>query len=737
MAQLNLPDGRTISFPDGLQPEQVRKIVAASSFAPRAAGMTHEQMVEAYRQTRPGDPWGDYLAQRIQQPIQGETPDQAAIRAGGQGSTGLTDMSTTGKAAATFLQGVPFAGEYADEALGAIAPLVGPNSAEQATQAIRGGQQQFAQDNPKTALGLKVGGGIAGSLPMLGMAPWLAPASMGGKIALGTVIGGAGGGVEGLVSGYGEGTDPQSRIDAAKSRGIIGALLGAGIGGAAPLVASGAKSALNWGLDQLNVARNARKAGLSKPSYEILTRTMGADGALSGRGAQRIAAAGPDAMLADAGPSARTVLDAAVQKSGPAAGAARQAIEQRASNANRNIAGALDATLGRPQGIKSMETAIRKGASPITKAAYDAAYAVPINYASQEGKSLQAMLRRVPQSAISQANLLMKLEGLQSKQILATVAPNGKVTYKRLPDVQQWDYITRALNQAAEAGDGAGALGGTTTLGRAYQNLSRDARSTLKTLVPEYAKALDTAAEPIAARQALLFGEKLLGRGTTRDEVATTLAGMSQAERTQAKAGVRSFIDEKLANVTRAITDGNMDAREAVAAVRDLTSRANREKVTALLGQQEADRLYKEVTRATMALELRAGVADNSRTFARTEMSRTIKDYQDTGVAAAIQNFDMTSPQKGLAKALLGGTAQAKQEAEDKIYSEIVKALTEHRGADAQRMLSTLQGIAVQNPKNKAIADLLAKSLTLSSAVPAYQTGSQYLRAQGAGQGPR
>jgi len=120
-----------------------------ADFPKMAANMTRDQMVEAYRSTKPGDPWGDYLAQSIQQPMQGETRAQAKVRAGGTGSTDAVTMSGTGKAASTFLQGVPFVGEYADEGLGWVAGKLGLQSQEDATNAIRAGQADMDQQYPR------------------------------------------------------------------------------------------------------------------------------------------------------------------------------------------------------------------------------------------------------------------------------------------------------------------------------------------------------------------------------------------------------------------------------------------------------------------------------------------------------------------------------------------------------------------------------------------------------------
>jgi hypothetical protein len=703
-----------------------------ASLETRAAGLSHEQMVEAYRSLPKDDPLVGYLARKIAEPKAGESSQQAQDRAYGRLSDTPGGMGTAGNAAATFLQGVPFLGEYADEGLGKLASYFGPNSAETATQAIRSGQERFQRENPKTSLGLKIGGGIAGSLPAVAALPAIGPASIGGRVALGTGAGIVGGGAEGVVSGYGSGTDAQSRADNAKERGIIGAGLGGIVGGAAPFVKEGIGSGARWVMDQFNVAQQARNAGLSRPSYEILTRAMEADGSLTGQGAQRLAMAGPNSMLADAGPSARSILDTAIQKSGPAGAAATRAVEDRAGQSAQTLNRALDQSLGRPQGVRTAETAIRQGSAPARQQAYNAAYNTPINYADPQGRSLQQMLRRVPGDIIGKANRLMQIEGQRSRQIQATINPDGSVVYRRLPDVRQIDYITRAINLAAESGDGAGALGGQTALGRAYQGLSRDIRQTVRGLVPEYGVALDTAAEPIAARQALLFGERLFSRGTSRDEVADTLRGMSQAERQNAMQGLRSYIDDKLSNVTRAVSDGNMDAREAIAAVKEMSSRANRQKIEALIGPQSARQLFGQIERATMALELRSGVTQNSKTFARQEMDRTIKDQQEGGVFNAIRAGEPINASKRIVQTLLGGTPAHKQAAEDRVYQELTTALTGPRGQGAQQMLQTLQNIAVQNPRNAAMAREIGSLLgNLGFAVPAYQAGNQTLLGMG------
>jgi hypothetical protein len=705
MIEIKAPDGSTIQFPDG----------------------TTDATIEGVMRENYGG---------------GKDPAFSSTIPGKKG------LSTTGEmwaanhpyaaGAATFLQGVPFIGEYFDEAMGAAAPYIGPNSAETATSAIRGGQDALAEQNPKTALGLKIGGGITGSAVGLAAAPApltaYAPVTMGGRVAYGSSLGGLLGGTEGAVSGYGSGVDPETRAENAKSRGLLGVGLGTTIGGIMPFAQEGIKKGANWIFDQYNIAKQAKQAGLSKPSYDILTRAMDADQSLSGAGAQRLKAAGPDAMLADAGPSARGLLDTTIQKSGPAGRAAAEAVERRATRANQVVGSALNRTLGAPQGIKTVEKGVRDSTAAARDSAYKAAYSSNIDYMAPEGKKIIDLMKQVPKSAVSYANALMKLEGFEARNFKTTVTQGG-IRHTGHPDVMQMDYITRALNAMAESGDGAGALGGQTAMGRAYQNLSRQLRDTLKASVPAYKVALDTAAEPISARNALQLGSKMFSPSVTRDEWQMGLQGMSQAERQSAMQGVRSSIDEKLAQVSRAVSDGNMDAREAIVAVKTLSSRANHEKISALIGKQSADRLFKAIDRAATALDLRAGVAQNSKTFARLEMDRTVRELTDSGVWNAVKSGQPINAGRRVIQNLLGGTQQAKQAAEDKIYQELTGALTGPRGPQARGLLGTLQNIGQKSPQNAARAKEL--SGLLGSPVVPYQIGTQSLRERATNRGQR
>lgn len=136
---------------------------------------------------------------------------------------------------------------------------------------------------------------------------------------------------------------------------------------------------------------------------------------------------------------------------------------------------ALDRAFGLPQGVQFETDALRNDTAAARQAAYDAAYGSPIDYTTPAERDLEQMIgQRVPPGIIARAQNQMRVDGaLPPQQTMASIADDGTVTYHQMPDVRIVDYITRSLNNVARAGDGQGALGGSTAEGRSYSSLPR------------------------------------------------------------------------------------------------------------------------------------------------------------------------------------------------------------------------------------------------------------------------
>lgn len=615
----------------------------------------------------------------------------------------MIESAARGVADMTF-QGFP---DEITAAVGMVDPWGGDKSYDERLADYRTKDARAQETNPLSYLAGQVGAGINQAVASRGAGLFPDATSVLGKAAASAATGGA----YGVAHGAGSGEGAMDRIKQALIEGSIGGATG----GILSLAGQGIAGAYKKGAEYFANNATARSVGSDPDALRMLGNVMDADGTLGPRGQANMVAAGKDAMLADAGPNARAVLDTAIQRGGPGAVVARDRIAERTARSADDLVNALDTTLGAPQGVTATRTGIREGSAAARGSAYDAAYATPIDYAQPAAREIEDILStRVPGSAIKAANDLMKTEGVKSAQILADVADDGSVTFRSLPDVRQLDYITRGLKAVADEADGKGKLGGTTDIGRAYNNLSREIRERLKGLVPEYAKALETAADPIRRSQAVELGSRILSPAMRRDQVAEAVAGMSGAEKSALAQGVRSQIDDLMANVTRTVQDGDTGAREAIKALRDLSSRASREKLELVLGNK-AGPLFDELDRVAKSFDLRASVAENSKTYARLATDRRVRDVTDPGAIGQIMAGKPLNAFQRIAQIFTGTTPEATVQNQDKVYSEIARLLT---SPQSQQVFDAISNINKTDAGTDAVRKQIIRALNPSLSYP-------------------
>jgi hypothetical protein len=436
-----------------------------------------------------------------------------------------------------------------------------------------------------------------------------------------------------------------------------------------------------------------KEFGVSNATGRVLADMIGADDPAAMRAA--LARGGPNAMLADVSPQATGALDMAIRSPIPAARAAGQAVESRAATAYDDVTRAMDDVLGVPTGIRTAQQGIVDASAPARRAAYDAAYAAPIDYSAPAGaKLLDEITPRIPQQAIDYANRLMRLKGEKSAQIMASIGDDGLVTFTRPPDVRQWDYIKQGLDMLAESGDGAGALGGQTRLGSAYQGLAREVRDAVGELVPEYKAALSVASDAISERKAVEFGSKLLRTTTTPEMAKEAMDGATAAELAAMRQGVRSQIQNVLGDVRKVASDQNLDARAVSKAFSDLSSENAQAKMAMLLGDSWPA-LKAELDKAGVALGLRARTSANSATFGRGAAEAAITDEITPG---ALRKGQPLQAMKNLVAGALGASPDAIRRMRDEVKGELASVLTKQGGAD--QAVNSILAVLAGNPTN-------------------------------------
>jgi hypothetical protein len=656
---------------------------------------------------------------RIAKIMEGATPAEAS-RAGMQEE--YIQSRPVASRAATAVSGVPFIGSYADEAVGAV-------FGDPARDEMRFAQEAMQETRPVQSMGLQVAGGLAAAAPLAiaGSGSQVAqalmsraPQSLAGKTIAGALAGGGLGATEGAIYGYGMG-DEGDRGQSAMQQAEFGGGVGAAIGAVSPALGRGIRGIAGRLLN--NPERAAGAALGVSPEVARVARSLVGQEPMA---AANVARGGQNAMLADAGPAAQGMLDAALQVPGPGQAAGMRAIEGRAAQAGQNINQALDQVMGAPQGVQTSRDAIRDASRPQVNQAYEQAYSTPIDYAAPEGRAIEEIIGRIPaskiQKAIADATDRMIYDGAPSPQIMATIGDDGKVTFQQMPNVMQLDYIKRAFDQIAR--DGTDPITQRMSSDAAFAaRIARDLRGAVSDAVPSYRGALSQAADSMGQQAAVDFGATLLRPQVTREVARGRIEDMTEAELRAARQGVRSQIDDALANVRAVASDQNVDARQATQAFRDLSSPSARQKLRDLLGD-EADFLFSELDEAGQALGLRAAVASNSRTAARQQGNEMIDQLSDVNPLRRAASNPVRAYRETMDE-IMGIGPEAMTERAQAVRAELIDLLTRSGNADAQRALTILQDVNIGQPIAEAQAKLVADAAMKAIGISGYQSSVQ------------
>jgi len=672
MPSVKFPDGSKINFPDGTDQETMNRVSAehwAKAQKPEDTPTSQQTLTDLIR------------GPRSQEQMRAEA-DTAAQKEYDNAGFGY-DIVDAGRQA---IKGIPIAGGLLDEGVATLSQALGGNY-EKSLEYQRARDRLREKNFPESSMLVNLAGGIGGTLAG---AQAIGVGGMGVNAARPLAKRAIAGASVGLPVGAADGfTRGEGGLENRSINAGIGGVLGGLTGGLAPVIGQGLSSAYQNVKNFVTPGASYAKLGVSQPVGEELVDLMGNDA--SKTGLARIRAAGPDAMLADAGPNAQGIADAVIQKRGPGSSFLGAAVEDRAKKASKGLTDSLNKTMGAPEGKVAQITALREGSAAAREAAYSNAYSKPIDYSSEAGRKIESLFDRIPASALKYANDLMKTAGMKSKQIIFKVDDNGDAIIESMPDVRQLDYVKRAIDAVADEADGKGKLGGTTDLGREYRILSRELRDALRTSVPEYRKALETAADPISRIEGIKLGTKVLSPQYTRAELKEAMDGMTGPERQAVISGVRAQLDEVMANVKGAASDPNVDARQLNEMVRQLTSKASREKIGMVLGDpKKTMQFFREIGQTFKAAELRAGVATNSKTATRMQAIGGIDERLQPGVVGTAMEGNLPGATKKAIQVATGATPRQQRLRNNEQWLELAKLLSEKRGREAEALLRKL-----------------------------------------------
>ena len=542
-----------------------------------------------------------------------------------------------------------------------------------------------------------------------------------GKVAA-TVLGrvGQAAGVGGVIGGVTGAADGEGFIDRASQGGagaVTGGVAGGALGAGGELIGRAVGSV--WrGIADRTPKRAANDLGISDDAARMLEGTFVADD--PAEALANIQRAGQSAMPADAGEATRSLLDSALATPGPAQRVARDAVNGRASQANISLDSVMNKTLGMPQDFGKLGRGIAEETQAARQAAYDAAYAAPVNYASEAGRRVEGVLKRVPprimEKAIRSADEAMIADGVGQRQVMAKINRAGQVSFEEMPNVVQLDYIKRALG---DLGSEVDAFGKTTADARIPKKLGRALRNAMNDAVPEYKAATALGADKIERQQAVETGFNLFNRKMRKEDISDLVNGASDAEMAALRDGTRSGIEEQLSQVQRTITDADVPAREAQITLKLMSSRAAREKMALVMEPDDAAMLATELDRASMALELKAAIATNSKTAVRQATQDAVKEVTDPGVIGAVTRGQPLNGTQRAVQATMQTRPSDDAARLSGVYEDIARVLVEPRGKEAERVYMLLSDMVADKRLNRRQATIMARSL--------YQTGNRFV----------
>lgn len=589
--------------------------------------------------------------------------------------------------AVTAIQGVPFAGEYADEVVGMISPERASN--------MRLQQKAMAETRPLETLGLQVGTGVASTLPLAALATAAKGSSTAYNVLRGLALGGTGGAAEGFVSGYGAGETPDERMLNAQQRAIMGAGFGAALGGLSPLAGLAVGGLRSLGPKRA-VTRAAEQMGLSPEAAQV------AAGAIE---------AAPSTIptrpmsLAEADISTRRALDAAMSVPSSGLQETMGILNRQAAKASGDLNKTLDEVMGEPSGVKLQQRQLMRDTAAERADIYLDAYTAPYDASSEAYKTLEALLERVDQGVKDRARTLAIREGVNPDNFMVQV-----------------DYITREMQSRART------LGAAPEDVKTFASLTSLVRQEADKLVPAYGAARSRAAEIIGDREALETGYDLLSGAMKREDVQMLLEGMTAGERANVASGMRQWIDDLMARASSPLDPEGAEYREVLAALNKLQSREMRDKMVMALGQEGADAVQATLRDVIPTISTRmSAVGAGSQTAGR-------KAAQEQMEAMVSQGFrgDITGEARRRVADVAGAGVPTVPQQMRSIYGEVAPLLaTQMAPPQFANMQTLLQSIppATRRALEMQQSGIRGGAIAGLTATPAMQTLARYLGA--------
>lgn len=532
---------------------------------------------------------------------------------------------------------------------------------------------------------------VTGSLASGVLARAPIAASWMGKILQGVREAGTLATIQGIGDSEGE-TVAEVAGDAVKS-----GASGAAIGGALTGTVEGLRGLAKAGRSVIRAAGSAMDDETGKATRKVF-RALQDDGVTPSQAAARMSRR-DTALINVADENTLGLARAASAKPGEGRTTLNRALDlQQKSSPEKVMAAVGDALGGADKSFNRRVADMVRTRANLGKTQYGNAFRANFNKAAQGAEAtLEGLLPRIPQEALTNAQRIAKAEGRPfGQQLVASIDDAGTVAFSRAPSLEEWHYVQRGLRSAADNAYRSG-VG---EVGSAYKALHKEVLGAMDASSPLYAKARKAYAGQSDLIDAIQRGREVLAPSTTKnvDALVDEIADLSKGERDMMKIGLARQIEDMI---------GATPDRAGDMVKKIFGTGSKRDAIRAVFDSDKAFRNF-ETKMANIAKEAK------SFQFVRTGSRTAFVDAEkkDAGILADAASGVVDMSTGGVGSTALRGAAKILRDLggmDEGVAREVAKILVERDPDVVRNALST----ATNRANNQA-----ARTLLLSRARP-------------------
>ena len=566
---------------------------------------------------------------------------------------------------------------FGDEIEAGLRSFLGDETYDQALEHVRGEIERFHRTNPAIASGTEMLGAMA--LPIGGAA---GAATTLGRVGRGAIGGGAAG------AAFGFGTSEGGVANRATSA-ATGAAIGASLGGAAPAVVEGAirgGRAVAGALDRAGRPIRATVAPRVQAGRDVANaleadRRFGSPG-LTDQSFQAAQRASQPVANIDRGGETTLALARSAANQDPAARARLSAFaDARFETQAPRIEQQLNNVIGGDINTVARRASLENQARRANKPRYDRAFKAgdrPITSAELERIAGAPAVVEAARRAERSVNNASVAEGFGAFNPRLQISDDGLIRISSkggqptFPNLRYWDQVKKELDNMV----GSARRSGENETVRDLTILTRDLRSELDRVVPEYQGARQSAARFFGEENALEAGRNFIRANQSGIEAARrAFKNMPKAERELFAEGYAEALLERIARTG--------DRRSVVGMFQ---TPQMRRQMAAALGVERARRVEAQVLLEDLMDRVRGAVQGNSTT------TRQLVELGLVGSGSFAVTGDLTTT--GVVTALARGAQVGRRKLNARVSREIADLLTSGDPHDVQK---AVQRVAQRN----------------------------------------